>query len=93
MFSNLTFFCRKEWKIVAKVSEKTLHKLLTSFLLSRMLEIKYKIRKASKKCLYAIIIACPMIIDFWKANNYDLATFGESLMVYFPENKGNFTFS
>lgn len=58
-----------------------------------MLGVKYKIRKASKECLYAIIIACPMIMDFWKANNYDLATFGEGLMVCFPENKGNFTFS
>jgi hypothetical protein len=58
-----------------------------------MLGIKYKIRKASKECLYAIIITYPMIMDFWKANNYNLATLGESLMVYFSENKGNFTFS
>jgi hypothetical protein len=58
-----------------------------------MLGVKYKIRKVSKEYLYAIIIACPMIMDFWKANNYNLATFGESLMVYFSENKGNFTFS
>jgi hypothetical protein len=75
-----------------QVSKKTLHKLLTSFFLSRMLEVKYKIRKVSKEYLYIIIIACLIIMDFWKANNYDLATFGESLMVYFPENKGNFTF-
>jgi hypothetical protein len=70
-----------------------LHKLLTSFFFPKMLEVKYKIRKISKEYLYAIIIVCPMIMDFWKANNYDLSTFGESLMVYFSENKGNFTFS
>ena len=57
-----------------------------------MLEVKYKIRRASKECLYAIIIACPMILDFWKAYNYDLAVFGEGLMVCAPESKGNFTF-
>jgi hypothetical protein len=70
-----------------------LHKLLTSFFLPEMLKVKYKIRKVSKEYLYAIIITCPMIMDFWKVNNYNLATFGEDLIVYSPDNKSNFTFS
>jgi hypothetical protein len=54
-----------------------LYKHLTSFLFSGVLKVKYKIKKASKEYLYAIVIVCPMIMDFWKTYNYDFVIFGK----------------
>jgi len=84
-------FYRTEWETVAKVSGKTLQKLLCTNLPPGLLGVKYRVSKLKREYNYALLIACPMFGDFWIRNSFNLDDFGQGLQIIKPR-KCTFTF-
>jgi hypothetical protein len=87
LVSTFTFYQllnRNEWETISKVSGKTLQKLLCTNLPPGILGVKYRLKKNTRECNYGLLISCPMSADYWRRNTYDLANFGEGLLVTIP---------
>jgi hypothetical protein len=83
---------RIEWETFSKVSGKTLQKLLCTNLPPGLLGVKYRIASYKREYNYALLIACPMMADFWQRNSYNLDDFGEGLQIIQPRSTSTFTF-